>query len=159
MHAIAADAGVTAAMINYYFGGKRALYEATVAEAQARLHHVLGAALAQGADPERLALAYFDFLAQERSLQRLLLREVVDAGAPRGPALVGPLRALLHASFGQDRAAVDLAISLFGAIAAYFIYAPLLGELLGADPLGPEQLAHRRLHIADLTRRVTRELP
>ncbi|MCC6213799.1 MAG: TetR/AcrR family transcriptional regulator [Polyangiaceae bacterium] len=159
VHALAADAGVTAAMINYYFGGKRALYEATVEEAQARLHAALAATLAEGAEPERLAVAYFDFLASERWMQRLLLREVVDGGAARGPALVRPLRALLVAHFGGDPEALDIAISLFGAIAAYFIYAPVLGELVGADPLSPRALARRRRHVADLVRRITRESP
>lgn len=45
---IAQQAGVTAAMINYYFGGKRGLYDAVVADAQERLRAHLAPALAPG---------------------------------------------------------------------------------------------------------------
>ena len=147
---IAAKAGVTAAMINYYFGGKEALYEGVVAEAQARLHARLGAAIAvRGAAATELAGAYFDFLAEEGQMQRLLLREVLDGGADRFPELIRPLRALLQERFG-GHPALQGALSLFGAIAGYFIYAPVLGELVGADPLSAKALAERRCHIINL---------
>jgi len=147
---IARGASVTPAMINYYFGGKRALYDIVVAEAQGRLHARLGAALADGPSATRLAAAYFDFLAEERQMQRLLLREVVDGEGARFPGLVQPLRAMLDEHFG-GAAAVQSALSLFGAIAGYFIYAPMLGELLGEDPLSPDALARRRAHIIELS--------
>jgi AcrR family transcriptional regulator len=149
---IAQNAGVTAAMINYYFGGKRALYDALVAEAQTRLHARLIAAVGGGRDgaAARLAGAYFDFLAEERPMQRLLLREALDAEGhanERGPELVRPLRAILEAQFGGDEESTQLALSLFGAIAGYFIYEPFLHPLLGEDPLSPSALARRRQHI------------
>lgn len=146
---IADRAGATPAMINYYFGGKRALYEQIVAEAQGRLHARLGAALADGSSATRLALAYFDFLAEESHHQRLLLRDVLDGGDERVVDLVRPLRSMLTEHFGGE-AAVQSALSLFGAIAGYFIYAPVLGELLGEDPLSPGALARRREHITAL---------
>jgi len=146
---IAQNAGVTAAMINYYFGGKRALCDAVVAEAQGRLHMRISAALAEGPSAVRLATAYFDFLAEEQQMQRLLLREVLDGGNERFDALVRPLRALLRVHFGGD-AGTHKAISLFGAIAGYFIYAPVLGGLLGGDALSPKALARRRKHIIEL---------
>lgn len=147
---IAREAGVTAAMINYYFGGKRALYEMVVAEAQGRLHARLAAALAGGPSAARLAGAYFDFLAEEGQMQRLLLREVLDGGSVPSAELVRPLRGILTTYFGGDEQAVQGALSLFGAIAGYFIYAPVLGELLGEDPLSSEALARRRRHVTEL---------
>ncbi|MFW5876249.1 MAG: TetR family transcriptional regulator [Myxococcota bacterium] len=149
---IAREAGVTAAMINYYFGGKRALYDTVVAEAQARLHARLTAALTGGASAARLAAAYFDFLAEEGQMQRLLLREVLDGGSVPSAEVVGPLRDILTTYFGGDEQAVQGALSLFGAIAGYFIYAPVLGELLGEDPLSPEALVRRRRHVIELAR-------
>lgn len=147
---IARGAGVTAAMINYYFGGKEALYEAVIADAQERLHRRLGAALGTGGGTvTRLAGAYFDFLAEERQMQRILLREVLDGGAERIPKLIRPLRARLREQFGGE-AALQSALSLFGAIAGYFIYAPVLGGLVGDDPLAPAALARRRRHIIEL---------
>ncbi len=146
---IATNAGVTAAMINYYFGSKRALYDIVVAEAQARLHARLGAAVADGPSAAGLAAAYFDFLVDERQMQRLLLREVLDGRADGIPELVHPLHELLTQHFGGD-AAVQGALSVFGAIIGYFIYEPVLGGLVGADPMSADALARRRKHIIEL---------
>lgn len=155
VRAIARTAGVTAAMINYYFGGKRALYETIVAEAQARLRACLMAALAgeRAGAIARLAAAYFDFLADERQTQRLLLREVLDGeegGEEHGSERVAPLRALLSQHFGDDEEALQNALSLFGAVAGYFIYEPIVGSFLGVDPHSPQALARRRQHIINL---------
>ena len=106
VRAIGDGAGVTPAMINYYFGGKRPLYEAVVAEAQRRLLARLGTALSGEREglAARLAGTYFDFLAEDQELQRLLLREVMDQGEnTRALAqnFVGPLRALFEEYFGK----------------------------------------------------------
>ena len=155
VRAIAKSAGVTAAMINYYFGGKQALYETLVTEAQARLHQRLAAAIPGGREGSaaRLAGAYFDFLAEEQQVQRLLLREVLDTDQrehERGPELVNPLRGILESHFGDDEEAIQTALSLFGAIAGYFIYEPVLRPFLGQDPLSAEALQRRRQHIVNL---------
>lgn len=149
-------AGVTPAMINYYFGGKRALYDAVVAEAQGRLFERLGAAVAGGGRAglaSRLTAAYFDFLAEDRDLQRLLLREVLDQGENTrelSQRYVRPLRALFDESFGDGDEALHLAISLFGAVAGYFLYEPVLGAFLGTEPLSPDALESRRRHVMQL---------
>ena len=163
---LAERAGVTAAMINYYFGGKAGLHDAVVAEAQARLYGRLAAVAGCGEEtgsiPVRLALAYFDFLVEERDLQRILLRQVLDQGGdphPRAPDWVAPLRQLLATHFSSRADAVDLALSLFGAISAYFIYQPVLGSFLGEDPLGRARLAARRRHVAALVSWMERNTP
>ncbi|MCA9668693.1 MAG: TetR/AcrR family transcriptional regulator [Myxococcales bacterium] len=162
---IAARAGTTAAMINYYFGGKQALYDEVVARAQSELLMAITLALGEpGGEDElapRLAGAYFDFLCDERDLPRLLLREVLD----RGEALQGlaqrylaPLRQLFEEHFGDSDAAFDGAVSIFGAVAAYFTYAPLLATLRDEDPLGAEALARRRAHVMALAALVGEQL-
>jgi TetR/AcrR family transcriptional regulator len=149
-------AGVTPAMINYYFGGKRALYDAVVAEAQGRLRDRLVRAVAAGDRAglaPRLAAAYFDFLAEDHELQRLLLREVLDRGQSvreLAARYVKPLRALFEEHFGEGEEAQQLAVSLFGAVAGYFLYEPVLGAFLGADPNSPDALAARRRHVVRL---------
>ncbi len=151
---IATTAGVTPAMINYYFGSKRALCEAVVGEAQARLRARLGAALAEGPSATRLAAAYFDFLAEEGEMQRLLLRDVLDGKTDRFGEIIEALRTVLKQQFGQ--AAVQNALSVFGAIAGYFIYAPVLGEILEGDALSPDALARRRDHVIALVETIER---
>jgi AcrR family transcriptional regulator len=156
VHTIAKGAGVTAAMINYYFGSKQALYDAVVAEAQGRLLGRLAEVMQDPAEvgaPAQLAAAYFDFLAEERELQRLLLRQVLDRDEKvrdLTAQFVRPLRALLDRHFGGDEAALQGAISLFGAVAGYFLYEPVLGPFLGTDPLSPTSLASRRSHVVQL---------
>jgi len=156
VRAIGERAGATPAMINYYFGGKRALYDAVVAEAEGRLLQRLSAAVAAGERAglaPRLAAAYFDFLAEDHELQRLLLREVLDQGETMrelASRYVRPLRALFEQHFGDGDEAQQLAVSLFGAVAGYFLYEPLLGAFLGADPRSPEALARRRRHVLHL---------
>jgi len=156
VRAIGERAGVTPAMINYYFGGKRALHDAVVAEAQGRLFECIGAAVAAGERAglaARLAGAYFDFLAEDQELQRLLLREVLDRGdSTRDLAqrYVQPLRAIFDENFGTGDEALHLAISLFGAVAGYFLYEPVLGAFLGADPYAPATLRRRRQHVIHL---------
>jgi AcrR family transcriptional regulator len=156
VRAIGDGAAVTPAMINYYFGGKRALYEAVVAEAQGRLFERLGAAMSGGERTglaPRLAGAYFDFLAEDQDLQRLLLREVMDQGeGTRDLAQrhVRPLRALFERHFGKREEALQLAVSLFGAVAGYFLYEPVLGAFLDTEPFSPDALARRRRHVVSL---------
>lgn len=153
---IGKHAGVTAAMINYYFGGKQGLYDTVVAEAQRRLlERLAGAVSCGGAEglPRRLAEAYFDFLVEERQLQRLLLRQVLDRSddvRARASEIAGPLRQLLEDNFGGRQVAEQYAVSVFGAIAGYFLYEPVLGAFLGADPVCPQSLAARRKHIGEL---------
>lgn len=165
---IASDADVTAAMINYYFRSKEALYAGVVEDALSVLVARLGAAFRDegaahdGGGPlpvtphaalaERLALAYFDFLAEERELQRLVAREMFERDA-RLPSLVarlvGPLRARLLPTALTDVDAQRV-VSLFGAIAGYFLYAPFIGEIFAADPLGQDALEVRRRHVGQL---------
>ncbi len=162
---IAQRAETTAAMINYYFGGKQALYDNVVADAQGRLFARLAAAIAAGGReglPVRLALAHFDFLVEERELQRLLLRQMLDQGdavRERSEVIVGPLTKLMHEHFGDRDEAREIAISVFGAISGYFIYEPVLGVFLGQDPLSPARLAARRRHVAELTMLLERSTP
>jgi len=150
---IATRAGVTAAMINYYYGSKQALYDVVVEHAQDRLFRNVSEAIQEHSGDglaAQLAAVYFDFLAEERDLQRLLLHEILEDGKGVQQLVrkyVAPLRVLVENHFGDDDDTYQAAISLFGAVAGYFLYAPVLGALRGVDPLTPERLAKRRRHV------------
>ncbi len=158
VRSIGARADVTAAMINYYFGSKRALYDRIVHEAQAKLLSRLSEALADVDEedlPAQLTGTYFDFLSEEREFQRLVLREVLDQG--EGVSMfvrehVTPLRELFEQQFGNDDEAFQSAVSLFGAVAGYFLYESVLTELTGSDAMAEERLAARRCHVMKLAR-------
>lgn len=154
---IAGRAGTTAAMINYYFRSKQGLYHEVVEQALGRLLVRLAGLMQENPDeedlPPRLAALFFDFLAGERELQQLLLREVLDSTEVM-PVIVmrhlAPLRSMFKGRFGKGDAGFQISISLFGAVAGYFLYAPVVAELTGADPLAPERLRRRRKHVIDL---------
>jgi len=156
VRAIGQRAGVTAAMINYYFGGKDALYEAVVGDAIGRQVAQLTSAMAgpgEGGMASRIAGAYFDFLAEEGELQRLLAREILDRGeglAAYPRHYLDPLRAAVEQQHGMGPDDWEAVISLFGAIAAYFLYEPVLADFLGEDPRSEDRLARRRQHITNL---------
>ncbi len=163
VRSIAGRAGVTAAMINYYFGGKRGLYDEVVDQAMSRLLARVQGALMGADDDEQLAVrltgAYFDFLSEERDLQRLMMHEVLARGeqlATYTQRYLVPLRRLLdHQLDGEDR--FQMAVSIFGAVAGYFLYEPVVAELLGDDPLSARRLEARRNHLVSLARRLAEE--
>ncbi len=163
VRSIGARAGVTAAMVNYYYGSKRALYDMVVEQAQARLFARVAAAVTDSTAPDlpaRLAGAYFDFLSEDNQFQRLLVREVIDRG-DSVPVFVrkyvAPLRAMFEDLFGPGDAAFQTAISLFGAVAGYFLYEPIMTELTGADAMSKSSLARRRRHVVELAMLLARE--
>ena len=160
---IAAGAGVTPAMINYHFGGKLGLYNEVGERAMEGLMAHLGGALMpgkRGGLAPKLAGAYFDFLCEERELQRLMVHEVLAGGGVL-PEIVQrhllPLRALLQGRFGRGQRTFQAAVTLFGAVAGYFLYAPVLAELTGEDPFDKAALARRRRHVVALARDLSDE--
>jgi len=163
---IASAAGATAAMINYYFGGKQKLYQEVVDTAEAELFtqlaQVFTAPVCEPSFAARLVGAYFDFLTRERELQRLLLREMLDNPRSADTTVrrhVEPLRQLFKTHFGDAGADFQAAVSLFGAVAGYFIYAPVLESFLGQDPLSTAALAKRRKHVVTLAESLSIDRP
>ena len=66
---------------------------------------------------------------------------------------VVPLRSILDSRAGGDDA-FQIAVSLFGAVAGYFLYEPALAELLDGNPLSKDRLAARRRHLIELATRL-----
>ena len=158
VRAIAGGAGVTPAMINYHFQGKLGLYKEVVEAAlEGLMVHLAGALVSdkRGGLAPALAGAYFDFLCEERELQRIMVHEVLAGGGVL-PAIVQrhllPLRTLLQGRFGKGQRTFQSAVTLFGAVAGYFLYAPVLAEITGEDPLDEAALARRRRHVVALAK-------
>jgi len=86
VRALAAEAGVNAAMIHYYFGSKEGLYLAVMREALApTLERVAGLATAGRSDREALAellQAHMRLMQRERWLMPLVAREVLLREGP-----------------------------------------------------------------------------
>ncbi len=162
--AIARRAGLTHAMLHYYFDTKAALYRAVLESVLAELAAELGAAVRSASEtgpalPLRhlLGTAHTIF-AQHPRFIRIMLWELA-AGAPRLNAIAGPFfdsiaRVVrLSGTLGLLRPphdARDVGVTLLGALLFYFTEDPVVRRLVGRDRFGPSARRRRSEHLAAL---------
>lgn len=153
---IGAQAGVNAALISYYFGGKEPLYREVLRRLFAELV-AEGARRIDAALPPDQAVARFvevqvRFLSEHQTMPRLLARELVDHDARHAePALTELAAGMFERLCGVIRAGqaaglfrTDLdprhaAISTVAQVIYLFIARPAVGILLGYGPRGLPQ--------------------
>lgn len=149
LRAVARDAGVTPAMIAYYFGDKAGLLEAVLVTGLDEVLGALEAALDDGGGDsapalERFVAAELEALTSHPWIPRIMVQEVlskdtplrqvfVDRFASRALALVRPAMAADLAA-GRMRADLDprlVILSVIGMCVFPFLAEPLLGPLVG----------------------------
>lgn len=154
--AIAESAGVNKALLYYYFKDKESLYaaalEAVFSGFVEDLMPTLQSALTPGEKLLRFARAHFEYLIEHPNYPRLIQQELSRAGS-RGGALSEDFHAISSAHFiplqrAGMRVVADGVASgelrdiegagtlraLVGMNVFYFISAPLMRAVLGADP-------------------------
>jgi TetR/AcrR family transcriptional regulator len=160
---IAEAAGVNKALLYYYFKGKEALYAAAlefVAEGvRATSMAVLEADVSAGERFVKSALDHFDRIHTNRGFQSLMQQEMVrlhrgerNALTPLVETVFKPLMARMQEVLDEGIAsgeliAVDstqIRYAALGANVLYFLSAPLMHMITGADPLEREALELRR---------------
>lgn len=157
--AIAERAGVNKQLISYYFGGKDGLYRAIID----RWHAQEARWSAERLALDELVLRYLRASVEERDLQRLFLRELLDGEVatqppPRddeGSPDLADLRRRQAA--GEIAADVDPALALLlmqAAVCVGVLFARDVRELAGVDPAS-EAFVER---YGELLRRVVRGL-
>ena len=162
--AIARRAGLTHAMLHYYFDTKAALYRAVLervlTDLAAQLWAAVGSTIESGpAIPLRHLLgATHTIFAQNPRFIRVMLWELA-AGAPRLDAIAGPFfdgtaRVVrLSGKLGLLRPphdARDVAVTLLASLIFYFTEDPLVLRLFGRDRFGTSDCRRRSEHLAAL---------
>lgn len=166
LRSIAADAGVTPAMVNYYFDTKQGLFEAVVRQSvqplletlrrlaaapqpgSAGIREIVGAYLgALIAAPWMPRIVVRDVLGREGPAQDFFIREVAAEAAALLPRLLErPGGAPLLRPGIDPRLAI---LSLIGLCVFPFLAAPVVGPVFGVRP-GPEDLDALTDHVCEV---------
>ena len=165
MRDIASAIGLTAASLYNHFSGKEALYAAVLERGLRPVIDVLEDLA--GHEHERTALdatlgRAMAHLASRPNVARLLYHEALTGAAHLVPLTRPWIQPILARALGEmkrepgspwaeseHRRVVAMWVQL---IAGYFAVAPLVGELLGEDPLAPETVARQTEFLRKLGR-------
>jgi TetR/AcrR family transcriptional regulator len=160
---IAEAAGVNKALLYYYFHGKEALYSAALETVAQGVVAASIAALETGRSAgERLvrfALNHFDRIHSQRGFQSLMQQEMMrlhrgeeNALTPIVETVFRPMMLRLLKVYAEGRRSAELIrveemqlmYAALGANVFYFLSAPVMGMLRGADLFTRGALEHRR---------------
>lgn len=143
---LAKEAGVTPAMVHYYFGNKRGLYEALLARTLARVLERVRAQAAKGAGLEAMLEVLFATVASEPWIPALVVREVLSDGgqfreqfvqgyASHMATLVPSMiqRQIDGGVFRKDLDPTLAFLSLLGMSLMPFVARPVVGPVLGLE--------------------------
>ena len=151
---IAEAAGVTPAMIAYYFGGKAGLLEAILASISepliATIQELARTRAPQQSFVERFVPAYLEVISREPWIAQLLVREVITGRTPArdqfvqrfGSVIGSVVPVLIQAEVSAGRLRSDLdprlaLLSMVGMCIFPFIAHPVVGKVIGYE-LTPE---------------------
>ncbi|MDE3110756.1 MAG: CerR family C-terminal domain-containing protein [Acidobacteriota bacterium] len=161
---IAAAAHANKAMLYYYFGNKRRLHRAVLAnlfrQLRARVMHPPVKNLPAKEQYFRYVTGYFDFLATHPNYPRLVQREAMEASAkfdsivrehfrPLHRLLARVVQEAIQAGEIRDVDADQIAFITLGMVTSYFAGAPIMSRVTGRDLLSAEAIEERRRALLD----------
>jgi TetR/AcrR family transcriptional regulator len=165
---ISDEVGIRSPSLFHHFPSKTALYRSVLLDTFDSWLAIMDetAALPGEGWPqvERVLRTAFRFFEERPDFVRLarwealeggpiLLGELVDLLGPLFERAVGFLERQMDEGLIRRCDAGRLVFTAYGALLSYVSDAPLVGALLGGDPLAPESLAAEEEHIVDLFRR------
>lgn len=163
---IADEVGIRPPSLFHHFPSKLALYRAVLLDAFedwfVLMDQTMAAESGEGwPQVERVIRTAFRFFVERPDFVRLARWEALEGGPILVEELATVLRPLFERAVGflereMDAARIRrcdaprLVITGYGAVLSYLSDAPLVGSLLGEDPLSPRALATEQEHIVDL---------
>jgi AcrR family transcriptional regulator len=169
---IAAAIGLTAASLYNHFAGKEALYAAVLERGLRPVVDVLEDLGSRDHEPDALDATLghvMEHLARRPNVARLLYHEALTGAAHLVPLTRPWLQPILARALGEmkrqvgspwsepeHRRVVAMWVQL---IAGYFAVAPLVGELLGEDPLAPDTIERQTQFLRKLARLIGADAP
>lgn len=157
---IAERSDVNKALIHYHFKSKETLLQRVLDRYYDRLTDALRGALDGQEDTHskilKLIDVYVEFLNKNLNFCRIIQREasggknrdqIRDHTTPTFQIGMQMLKNAFPQTEQGDMAAQHILISFYGMIVTYFTYSDVLEDLLGQDPLTPENLKDRKKHL------------
>lgn len=164
MDEIARIAKVNKALLYYYFRSKEELYRFVLETLLSQLRAGVGARSTGPLSPgKRLAAVidnFFDFVQRHPNYPRLVQRVMMTRGPnlewivseyykPLHIQLVGLIEDGITAGEFRHVDTRNTALTIVSVMVFYFSAAPVLGRILGHDPLQPREVAQRRKAVHD----------
>jgi len=172
---IAEEVGIRTPSLFHHFPSKLALYRAVLLDAFDDWFELMDQTTNQGPTTlpgeqsegwpqvERVVRTAFRFFVERPDFVRLARWEALEGGTVLVEELATVLRPLFERGVGFLEREMDagrirrcdarrLVITGYGAVLSYLSDAPLVGSLLGEDPLTPAALATEQEHVLDLFR-------
>jgi len=159
---IADAAGVHTALVHHYFGDKGRLYNAVLDRALRPINEQGSALMLPDLDIRMIIEGFVSllvfFFVERRDVVMLVTREALGGAERLRPVIRDVLKPLFDQAvtfFSDARAKglvpdldpTQMVFSVVGAVGLYFTHHAVIEDVLGADPLSPEQVEKRRMEV------------
>jgi AcrR family transcriptional regulator len=156
---IADVAGVHTALVHHYFGDKGRLYNSVLQRALSPLNEKGTLLLTPDMDMALVVEGFVSlimfFFVEKRDVILLMTREALNGADSLTATIKETIKPLFDEAVGffaearrrgdvPDLDPAQMVFTVVGAVGLYFTHHAMVAQVLGTDPLAPEQIEHRR---------------